>query len=171
VTIPEVMVRMGELAVSRDPAEMLVTIGLGSCIGLALIDRKREIAGLAHVMLPDSGKNAERGSAKFADTAVPALLEAMTAAGSPRSSLEAVLVGGAQMFARKSESVLDIGGRNEEATLAALERARVRVAAVETGGTKGRTIRVHVGQGSVTVREAGGSEFELHAGRFESVGA
>jgi chemotaxis protein CheD len=155
------MVRMGELAVSKNPDEVLVTIGLGSCIGLALVDRTRSLAGLAHVMLPESHTGADGDpAAKFADLGVPALLGRLKELGSPPSRLEAVLVGGARMFSFSSNT-LDIGARNEEATLAQLRRAGVRVAAKETSGTTGRTIRVHVDGGVVVCKPTGGAETVL----------
>ena len=48
-------VRMGELAVSATPTDELVAVGLGSCIGLVIVDRSAGVAGLAHIVLPQSG--------------------------------------------------------------------------------------------------------------------
>ena len=42
-----------------------------------------------------------------------------------------------------------------------LDAAHIRVIASETGGTRGRTIRVHVATRRITVREAGGVEHDL----------
>jgi chemotaxis protein CheD len=150
----QTVVRMGELATSRTAGHELVTIGLGSCIGLVLIDGGTLAAGLAHVMLPASSGPSEL-PAKFADHAVPALLAAMVALGCARSRLRAVLVGGAQMFSFGG-SGLEIGRRNEEATLAALEAERIPVVGSFTGGSAGRTVRVEVGAGRVSVKTAGG---------------
>jgi chemotaxis protein CheD len=155
------MVRMGELAISAAPADTLVSIGLGSCIGLALLDRRRGVAGLAHIVLP-AAPEAEPPSPKYADTAVPLLVDRLMRLGALRFSLEAVLVGGAEMFSfANARGNLDVGQRNEQATLEALARHGVSVRASATRGNKGRTIRVHVGSGLVTVREAGGTEIEL----------
>lgn len=163
-TATETMVRMGELAVSRTPGHVLVSIGLGSCIGLALVDRARSLAGLAHVMLPESSAGAPAGPpAKFADLGVPALLARLTALGAVPSRLEAVLVGGARMFSFSS-SVLDIGARNEQATLAHLKAAGIRVVAADTSGSVGRTIRVHVDGGIVVSRPTGAAETVLLGG-------
>jgi chemotaxis protein CheD len=156
----ELMVRMGELATSAAPESVLVSIGLGSCIGLALIDRRTGVAGLAHIMLPTDTGPADERPGKFADTAVPALVERLCALGAQRGRLDAVLVGGAQMLGAAGHR-LDVGARNEAATRAALRRAGVRVAAASTGGTRGRTVRVRVGAGEVTVKEAGGKELAL----------
>lgn len=154
---PETMVRMGELAVSRTPGDVLVSIGLGSCIGLALVDCARGLAGLAHIMLPGGGapEASEEGTAKYADVAVDRLVNELVALGASLSRLEGILVGGAQMFAGATAS-LDIGSRNEEATRAALAKHSVPVRAAATAGSKGRTVRVEVSPPSVQVKEAGG---------------
>jgi chemotaxis protein CheD len=159
----ETMVRMGELAVSSVPGDVLVSLGLGSCIGLALIDRKMGIAGLAHVVLPEAQGHGGANPRKFADHAVPALIAEMEAAGARRVRLDAVLVGGASMFAVSAAS-LEVGQRNEAAVRELLEDARIPVRAHATGGSRGRTIRVDVSTGAVTCREAGGKDTELLAG-------
>jgi len=154
------MVRMGELSVSRTPGHVLATIGLGSCIGLVLLDADRAHAGLAHIVLPTSnGSDAAVG--KFADRAVPALIEEMAAIGVRKSRLQAIIVGGAQMFALEPSSTLDIGRRNEQAAREALTLAGLAVRAADTGGKQGRTLRVYVGSGRVTVKVPGAEEIDL----------
>jgi chemotaxis protein CheD len=162
VTSNETMVRMGELAVSRDPGHVLVSLGLGSCIGLALVDARSGIAGLAHVVLPESGGREDKVR-RFADRAVPELVEQMQRLGAVRPRLKAVLVGGASMFALGSAG-LDVGPRNEAAVRDQLEAMRIPILATETGGNRGRTIRVSVDGARVTSREAGGTEDELFVG-------
>jgi chemotaxis protein CheD len=136
----ETSVRMGERAVST--SETLVCFGLGSCIGLVLRDRGRGIAGMAHIMLPTAAREE-----------VMALLDEMCARGALRPRIEAVMAGGAHMFAGAG---LEIGARNDEAVSAALSGARVPVVARATGGDTGRTMRVR--ELRVTVRPAGGAE-------------
>ncbi len=164
MTRAEVMVRMGELAVSADPSEVLVSLALGSCVGVAMVDRRRTLAGLAHVMLPESpnaahppggagGAGSEAG--RFADTAVPELLERLMGLGALRPRIEVSLVGGAQMFAFGSETSA-VGPRNEAAVREALAAVRLPVLAACTGGKQGRTIRVDVETGEVAYKAAGG---------------
>ena len=156
----EVVVRMGEIAVSRAPGDVLVSVGLGSCIGLALVCRRRRTCGLAHVMLPESaGRDRLDRPGKYADQAVPALLSGVGLLGARPATLDAVLVGGAQMFT--GATGMEIGARNEAAVRAALAQAGVAVVAASTRGALGRTIRVHVADGTVTVREAGSQEVIL----------
>ena len=155
------MVRMGELAIAAAGGATLVSVGLGSCIGLALLDRLNAIAGLAHVMLPSTPPEGHGGTpGKFGDTAVPALLAALARHGSRPGRLDAVLVGGARMFAIGSS--MDIGARNEEAARDALAAARIPVRAADTRGSTGRTIRVDPATGIVTVKAAGGRPAQLY---------
>jgi chemotaxis protein CheD len=165
----ETMVRMGEYAFSASAGDLLVSLGLGSCIGLALIDRRAAIAGLAHVVLPAAeGRDGSPG--KFADTGVPALLDAVAGLGARRTRVEAVLVGGASMFSFGGNG-LEVGQRNDAAVREQLTKLRIPVVAAETGGAKGRTIRVHVGTGLVTSKAAGEPEVELYPKSLAKVAA
>jgi len=155
------MARMGEYAVSRDPEDRLTALGLGSCIGLALVDRRTGVAGLAHIVLPVGTPLETDPPVKYAPTAVPYLIERLVALGARRNHLRAVMVGGASMFAASSK--LEVGARNAAVVRELLERSRIQIAAAATGGKRGRTIRVYVGEGRVTSRVAGSAEEDLVA--------
>jgi chemotaxis protein CheD len=156
----ETMVRMGEFAFSSSAGDVLVSLGLGSCVGVALLDRRAAVAGLAHVVLP-SGEGRAAPAGKYADTAVPALVGALEAIGARRQRVEAVLVGGASMFSFGGAG-LDIGQRNDAAVREELARLRIPVVAAETGGSRGRTVRVDVETGVVTAKAAGDAVVELY---------
>ncbi len=157
----ETMVRMGELAISDTPGDVLVSLGLGSCIGLALVDKRAGVAGLAHIVLPaTSGTPKPEAMNKFADHAVPALVDGMVERGASRVFLQASLVGGASMFAGAG---LEVGQRNATAVRELVAARRVPVVAEAVGGSRGRTVKVDVATGSVSVREAGGAEEVLAA--------
>lgn len=160
----QLLARMAEMVVSGTEGDVLVCLGLGSCIGLALLETSHRVAALAHVVLPAAGDGATAASAaKFADTAVPALVDEMTRMGARRSALTAVSVGGAQMFALGGGGGMDIGARNDEAVRKALAEHSIPLVASMTGGSVGRTMRVYLGSRSVTYREAGGDEIDLLA--------
>jgi chemotaxis protein CheD len=160
----ETVVRMGEASASKAPGDVLACIGLGSCIGLTLVDRTKGVAALAHVMLPESTQPDPPQPHKFADLAVPALIDLVVAEGASRLRLEAALVGGAAMF-QFGGSGQDIGQRNAQAVTRLLESARIPVRVAETGGSKGRTVRVSVGSEiTIVCREAGGTEMALLGG-------
>ncbi len=148
---------MGELAVSGRAGDEIVAIGLGSCIGLAMIDRDAGVAGLAHVVLPESqGKPGPAG--KFADLAIPELVSKMVQAGAVKRRLEAVLIGGARMFSVGAS--MDIGARNAAAVREALKQAGIRIRTEEVGGNRGRTARIIVGS-EISSQLAGGERTSL----------
>jgi chemotaxis protein CheD len=157
----EVIVRMGEAAASETSGDVLVCVGLGSCIALAIVDRGRGVAALSHVMLPAAARPQPATPFRYADLAVPATISLALARGARQERVDAVIVGGAAMFDIEGPGH-DVGARNEAAVREQLDRFRVPVRAAATGGTKGRTVRVHVGaEIGIAVREAGGAEEPL----------
>lgn len=148
---------MGEIVVSKRAGDELVARGLGSCIGLALVDRSAGVAGLAHIVLPESTET-DRDPGKFADLAVPELIDRVCRAGATRRRLEAVLAGGARMF---ELGELDIGARNAEAVRKGLTASGLPVRAAEVGGSRGRTLRIDLNDCTITVKEAGGDAVTL----------
>jgi chemotaxis protein CheD len=146
-----VIVGVGEIACAREP-EVLVTQALGSCVGVALWDARVKVGGLAHVMLPAASSSAADGKRhRFADLAVPDLIERMIDMGANPRRIVAKLAGGASMF--RGESGTDtIGDRNVAAVRYHLERAGVPIAAAETGGSHARTIELATGTGILLVR-------------------
>lgn len=143
-------VRMGELKVSNRVGEQLGVIGIGSCIALALTDSEAQVAGMAHVVLPVSAGGPVEQPGKYADTAVPALLEAVLGLGARKRRINAVLIGGARMFA----TGMDIGSRNAEAVTEHLRGIGIPIRASDVGGTRGRSARLSIG-GEVTSQMVG----------------
>ena len=144
-------VRMGELAVARAD-EVLAAVGLGSCIGVALVDTDAHVAGLAHVLLPEPASGREVTPGRYAITAVPALLEEMLRAGAKRERLVAKIAGGASMFPGLSATgVGAVGLRNAEAVRHALEQASIPLVGEDVGGTWGRTVHLQASDGAYVV--------------------
>ena len=136
----------------------LVTIGLGSCVAIAIHDPTAKVGGLAHVLLPDAslGRGVEN-RARYASTAVPLLIEEMRAAGA-RGPYVASLVGGAALFGPLLAWGGSVGGRNIDAARKALAREKIPVEAEEVGGDSGRTMSLDVTTGKVRVRSVRGAE-------------
>lgn len=157
------MLSLGEWAVSNDPSDLLVCLGLGSCVALCLYDPLHSIGGMAHMVLPDStATGAKSSGAKFVDVAVSLLLGEMEAKSAGRARLRAYLVGGALMLQGAAfKSTANIGDRNAEAARAALKSAGVLVRGEELGGSNGRTVRLEVSTGRLTVASAGQAGHEL----------
>ncbi|MBS4172541.1 chemotaxis protein CheD [Bacillus sp. FJAT-49736] len=120
------------------------TTGLGSCVGVIIYDPFQSIAGLAHVMLPDSGiakTQKELNKAKFADTAIKELTERLLNKGCKKFHLKSKIAGGAEMFSFSSTNdFMKIGPRNVEAVKTALKAEGIELLSEETGGNYGRTI-------------------------------
>ncbi|UVI32521.1 chemotaxis protein CheD [Paenibacillus spongiae] len=149
-----VKVGMADLNIATEGA-VLKTTGLGSCVGLTLFDERSKVAGMAHVMLPtsDIAREASINIAKYADTAIPDLIERMKKAGAAADRLIAKLAGGAQMFAFASQSeAMRIGPRNVEACKKELARFSIPILAEDTGGNYGRTIEFSSISGLLVVR-------------------
>lgn len=161
VDIGEVVVEMADFAVASGDS-VLVTAGLGSCVAVALHDPTTGIAGLAHVLLPSSGIGPPpMRPAKYADSAVPILVEEMRRRGAT-GPLVARLAGGAKMFAALfSSGGINMGERNLRATRAALYKLGIPVVAQDVGGEHGRSVRIVAATGVTTVRSIAGGDREL----------
>lgn len=149
----EIRVKVADYAVA-DGGTVLVTVGLGSCVAIALHDPHAKVGGLAHVLLPSTGMSQDRSNrAKFPSTAVPLLCDRMQALGARAGRIRAKIVGGASMFTSLlSATGLQIGERNVVATRAALERAGIPIVAQEVGGDYGRSVYFDVHDGSLIVK-------------------
>lgn len=156
----ETAVRMGELATSARPGDVLACIGIGSCIALVLVDPSRGVIGLAHVMIPEGDG---QPPARYANTAVPELIARTVASGAGRAQLRAAIVGGASMFSFEGRAPEEqIGARNEFLVRAHLELARIPIIGAATGGSNGRTLRVTAGAPiAATIRTRATDAFPL----------
>ena len=165
ITIDEhtITVGLGELSVVKDPSMSLACFGLGSCINLCAYDPISKVAGMAHIVLPESNHSSQgKATAKYADIAVPLLLEEMVRLGALKSRMVVNLIGGAQMIqAAGFEGTLDMGARNLERTRKVLASGGMGVSGADTGGTQGRSVWLSVDSGKVMVRTAGKALKEL----------
>ena len=137
----EIKVGMADLNVCVSP-DRITTLGLGSCVGIALRDPVTKIGGLAHIMLPDSTTIRNNSNIpKFADTGIEELVKQVTRRGANRSRLVAKIAGGAQMFGFNSNSeMVRVGERNVQATKKKLAELRIPILAEDTGKNFGRTV-------------------------------
>lgn len=158
----EIKVGIADLNVVLDPGAIM-TIGLGSCIGIALYDKTTKVAGLAHIMLPDSTQfKSNTNPMKFADLAIPMLIEKMEKQGCNKRNIVAKIAGGASMFNFSDKSIIsDIGKRNGDAVKKALKEESIRIIAEEIGGNKGRTMILKASDGSVILKVVGQGILEL----------
>jgi len=152
----EIRVGIADLKVVKQP-DRLITLGLGSCVGVSLYDAKNKISGLLHLMLPDSAMfDKVTKKAKFADLGIPLLVSEMRKVGADPLKLTAKLVGGAQMFSGMDKKLtMNIGERNVEKAKEVLKSLGIRITAEDVGGNKGRTMIVDSTDGKVYIRTLG----------------
>lgn len=149
-----IKIGMADLGVAKPPSRLRTT-GLGSCVGVVLYDHVQKVAGMAHVMLPESSmaKGGEVSVGKYADTAIPHLIQLMQKEGACTRHMIAKMAGGAQMFAfLGSNDTMRIGPRNVEACKQALQAAQIKIVAEDTGGNCGRTIEFDTTSGVLHIR-------------------
>ncbi len=151
-----VRVGMGDLNICSSP-NSIVTLGLGSCVGVVLYDPVTKVAGMLHAMLPDSTKiqnNTNRY--KFVDTGLDDLIMKLTTSGAVKRRLIAKLAGGAQMFAfGSSNEMCRIGDKNVAASKAKLASLGIPLVAEDTGLTYGRTVEFFPETGEYQIRAVG----------------
>ncbi len=146
-----VLVKMAGIEVAEAPVVLKTT--LGSCVGVVLHDGRRSVGGLAHVMLPRMGGR-DTSVGKYADTAIPALVERLRGRGSRREDLKAFLAGGADMFRQATDgTIATIGAKNVEAVKQILGDLRIPIAFEDTGGDQGRTVVFDSAGAALAVRK------------------
>jgi chemotaxis protein CheD len=157
-----ITVGIADCRVSSNTDVRLVTHALGSCLAVVIHDPAAGVAGLLHLMLPDSSIDPAKGKDKpfmFADTGIPLLFRGAYALGADKRRLTVRLVGGAQIL--DSAGTFDIGKRNHLTARKILWAAGVMVHGEAVGGTVSRTVSVDVAEGRLIWHSAGGGPQEL----------
>lgn len=152
-----IKVGMADLKVCTSP-DSLTTLGLGSCVGIALYDKVTKITGLAHIMLPDSTKITKNENiAKFADTAIAETLRLMLEQGANRRRIVAKIAGGADMFglSSTSKSTFRVGESNIAAAKENLEKLGIPLVAEDVGANYGRTVVIKSEDGGFVIKSVG----------------
>lgn len=153
-TTPEIQniqtVGMGQICSARGPSRLKAV--LGSCVGVAILHPRFPTGVMAHVVLPEaSGRTGSPG--KFADTAVPHMIDLLNTMGVPRAGRVAKITGGARMFA--ASGPMQVGDNNVEAVTRALSAAGIRVIAKDVGGTSGRRVTFDCSNGEMLIEAVG----------------
>ena len=156
-----ITIGIADLNVAKPP-DILVTYALGSCVGICLYDASAKVAGLSHILLPQSSQIPGNNTPmKFADTAIPMLMVKMQALGARPAQLKAKIAGGAQMFATATNaSIANIGARNVAAVKATLQRLHIPIVAEDTGANYGRTLLFDADTFTMTIRSPKRTEWK-----------
>lgn len=145
-----VHVRMAEMAVVQDGTRMKAI--LGSCVGVVLHDSSRRLTALAHIMLP-TRLSGDGATAKYADTAVPAMLEELIRRGARKKDVRAYLAGGASLFGKSEDRrLVTVGELNCAVVRDVLAKLEIEVIYDDTGGERGRTVLFDNRSGEIVVK-------------------
>lgn len=141
----------------------VMTLGLGSCVGIAIRDPMNKVGGLVHIMLPDNKAitGGQHNIAKFADTGIEELVRQMERLGARRIRMVAKIAGGANMFNFQgggANAVGKVGERNVEAVRAKLRQLNIPIQAADTGLNYGRTVIFYPETGAYHIRAVGKPE-------------
>lgn len=142
------------MKVAHAPGQ-LYSLGLGSCVGVAIYDSAAKVGGLIHILLPtcQGFENGNHVRTKFADSGITELVEALVRAGASRMRMRAKMAGGASMFMTNgTSSVHEVGKRNIQSSRDTLKRLGIELVAYDTGGNKGRTIYFDIDTGQLTIK-------------------
>jgi len=147
----EIVVKIGEYRVAKGEEYVLITLGLGSCVCLAMYDAINKIGGLAHILLPNS--NGREESAKYADQAVKLMVRDMKKLGA--KNIVAKIAGGSEIL-----PILDmkIGERNVKIVKEQLKMYNIRLVAEDVGGSVGRNVFFYIKDGRMLIKYSGGGE-------------
>ncbi len=152
----KLVVGVGDMVITSDPAAVLVTYALGSCIGVTVYDPVAKVGGLLHFMLPSSELNPEKATAnpaKFGDTGIPMLFKACYEKGAVKERLVVCAAGGAEVLA--ADGHFQIGSRNRTLLRKMFWKNNVLLAEDDTGGAASRTLSMAMRDGRVMVRSQG----------------
>jgi chemotaxis protein CheD len=150
------IVDISDAQVSRNPADVLVTYSLGSCIGVTLYDPSAKVGGMLHYQLPESKLDPEKAKKNpfmFADTGMAILLNKCLAGGAKKNGLKVKLAGGAAMAT--GPKGFDIGKRNHLAIRKILWKNGLFIDGEDVGGSAPRNMYLHIDEGIVAIRSVG----------------
>ncbi len=157
----QLVVSIADMKISSNTEDIIVTYSLGSCVAVVVYDPYKKIGGMIHIMLPESGIEREKDNInplKYVDLGVPVLFKEMFKYGCKRGVLITTIIGGSNVMDKNK--FFNIGERNYLAVRKILWRNNVIINKEDIGGSKSRTVRLHIGTGKVVVSNAT-EEYEL----------
>jgi chemotaxis protein CheD len=161
VTGKRLIVGVGDMKLTNNPEDVLVTHALGSCIGVAIFDPVAVVGGMLHFMLPDGSVNPQRAQENpwmFASTGIPQFFKRAYDLGATKARLIVKVAGGAQLLDDKE--FFAIGKRNHTMMRKLFWQNGVLTKAEHVGGTMSRTMYLELASGRVWLT-SGGKEIEL----------
>jgi chemotaxis protein CheD len=145
------------MKLSNQSGDVIVTHALGSCLGVSVHDPDMNVGGLLHVMMPVSSVNPDKARLNpymFVDTALPALFKSLYALGARKDRLIVKVAGGANVQKAHTDRFA-IGKRNYISLKKVFWKNGILIHSEDVGGTKARTMYLHIDTGRVRLTMAG----------------
>lgn len=158
----QIVVGVSDFKVSKNVQDMIITYALGSCIAVVVYDPRAKVGGMLHFMLAESSidkKKAMDNPAMFADTGIPLLFKSCYQLGAEKKRMIVKVAGGASIL--DDSNFFRIGQKNITAVRKIFWKNNVLITAEDTGKNFNRTVELHMADGRVIVRNAGGLLKEL----------
>lgn len=145
------IVGISDMRVSCIEDDELVTLALGSCVGITIYDKKNRIGGILHYKLPKKGDfyNSSESFLAFADTGIFILIKQFERRGGKLSLAEIKAAGGASLNGRDNQ--FEIGKKNVEVLFKIISELGLKIEKSDLGGNFYRTMKLSMKDGTVTI--------------------
>ncbi|MBF0274425.1 MAG: response regulator [Nitrospinae bacterium] len=145
----------GELVVSKTP-HSISTI-LGSCVAVALFNKKQKFGGLNHYMLPRLPVGSSQ-NAKYGDCSIETMIKMMVGADSNKNNLQAMIIGGGHVVGHLSSGA-GVAEKNIAVAFEILREHNIEIIKKDIGGNNGRKVYYQSWDNSITIRKIEKSDF------------
>jgi len=149
-TMKRVYLYPGQIVTSEQP--LMVSTILGSCVSICLWDPAEKVGGINHYLLPNNPLNGQ-SDLRYGNTAIERLIERLLALGVKKQRIVAKVVGGASILTNFSDTRKSIGDQNVDTARTLLAKHGIDISGEQTGGTRGRKLLFHTGNGCVFSKE------------------
>jgi chemotaxis protein CheD len=155
--VPVIYLKAGELHFSDKPSSVMTV--LGSCLSVTMFHRQARAGAICHGLLPKCRERAVCGrpcaeQAKYVECAILMMVKLFDENKLKRSEIEVKVFGGADMFSMRlgGKNSISVGRQNIEIARQSLEKAGMRVIALDVGGTTGRKLFFNTTTGEVLMK-------------------
>lgn len=161
------MVELGEIHVSGDKLVIYNIPNLGTGVALTIYDTINRVGGIAHIVMPESSLSSNPSvnelPGKYANLAIPNLVDQFTEAGGQKRGAIVRMIGGAQLFnfGGGGGNIMNIGTRNATAIRASMSKLGFAIEKADTGGNKSKSVSFIVATGQLHVSIIGGKDYLL----------
>jgi chemotaxis protein CheD len=151
------VVGVADMRVSADCDDMFVTHALGSCLGVTMYDKIKQVGGMLHVMMPISTLNPDKAKTNpymFVDSSIPVMLKKMYEAGAIHNQLIVKVAGGSARD-KTGKDRFSIGKRNYLMLRKVLWQYGLMLDSEDIGGDAPRTMYMDIANGRVWLNSLG----------------